>query len=103
MLGINDNVDVSNDIDFSGNLGMSDFDSFVVSAGPVTDFTITSPEYNSLTFDCGDDKQVVLTYGNGKLELSGDGDMNEAAKRFFEYFLKPLVDTYVKKELEREE
>ncbi len=65
------------------------------------ELTINVPEYDTLTFNCGDDKEIILTYADGKLELSGDGDMNKAAKDFFEHFLKPIVDDYVTKELSK--
>ena len=60
------------------------------------DSTINSEiVYDTLHFNCGDNKELILTYGDGKLNLSGDGDMNKAAKDFFEHFLKPIADDYV--------
>ncbi len=62
----------------------------------MADLTLTTASENtSLNFDCGDNKELVLTYKDGKLEISGDGDMNEAAKSFFKHFLKPMADAYV--------
>ena len=70
-------------------------ENFTINSDMAANLMITVPEYNNLVFNCGDGKEVVLTLKGGKLELSGNGDMNKAAKDFFECLLKPIVDTYV--------
>ena len=51
---------------------------------------------SAITFDCGKGKSLVLTISDGKIEMTGDGDMNEAAKTFFNYFLQGIIDEYIK-------
>ena len=54
---------------------------------------------------------LMITTENGKsinmnikgdgLNITGDADLNEAAKVFFSELLKPIVDDYIKEKLER--
>ena len=44
-------------------------------------------------------KELVLNFEGDVLEITGDADMNEAAKVFFLEFLKPMADAYIAERL----
>ncbi len=50
---------------------------------------------SSLTICTESGGELVLFFGGDKLEITGDADMNEAARTFFHEILKPLVDAYI--------
>ena len=46
-------------------------------------------------------KSIIMSVKGGSLEITGDADLNEAAKVFFSELLKPIVDDYIKEKLKR--
>ena len=43
--------------------------------------------------------ELILTIGEDKLEITGDADMNEAARIFFNEMLKPMADDYIEEQI----
>ena len=43
--------------------------------------------------------ELIMTFEDDELKITGDLDMNEAAKMFFNEFLKPMADEYIAERL----
>ena len=51
--------------------------------------------YADLCFILKDGREVVLSFQDDKLEITGMEHCDEVATMFFEHYLKPLADAYI--------
>ena len=55
--------------------------------------------FTSLTIGLESCEELVLSFEGDELTITGDADMNEAAKIFFYEILKPMADDYIAERL----
>ena len=66
-----------------------------IATDSLSEMMLSVPPFTNIVINCGDDKEITMTFGEGKLEVSGDGDMNEAAKEFFNHYLVGIANSYI--------